>query len=670
MDDARGIDTTYMWSVLNPSEIPFDCPPPPSIQAQPTVTKRMDYNLTFAANDLNLQGEKVPTSRGVILWLPARGINSVWRMGVVPVGTVSQDQLQYQIATGTSIDTGFGLRLIPYYDASPTTPSDSLCFLTYVGELAIPYSHDGSNLAGPTGLNHKQFLVSPDFATTFSKARVIAGTLSIVSNTWVASNVLAGGKVPLVGRLHATTVLDVRSVMQTTDHATGQIVAFSSTAMSDNSVPKEDDCTEVAVGKGVQFLVGPDMSPMLMPPTSDSCVHHNGHRHMLNVTSGFYDVSTTPEDISTTPPGNFDGKHYMLSNHWVSPWSVTADTGIGTRAGFKGPTVNVQPPSFINPAGSYDIEVLMNVGRFQTSTGPVEPGSSVGSIMYYGQAVHVFAALAKDGSIQYYSYQEVVISMAIAGGGSDWGYDTLTFLFSAAKYQRGLVTNNMPRDLHLTTNPTGDFQTRITSAMYIGSQIITGLQVFVFASTVSPGPLYLPKVYEFTMSVVTTTQNNMGELGPARIATYDGLGVDQAVTCNGVVHVQGVPFGNVAKFMDINTYSRAELCPGTVVQLGRLFDSPHTPFRRTWMRKDYIQFVRTFELSDETLASWIHVDSTANDAKRRKMIKFDPRDVTHADPPPFNNMTERLANMDKYLMNTGKLKYAGNPLQMQYGGTR
>lgn len=661
------MDPAYLWSVINPSNIAYDAPPAPSVYPLSSFTKRIDFSLQWVVHDRDaatgasrLLGEQVSNSRGAIIWMPNRGINSLWRFGFVPIGTVASADPADPAQTGTGL-------VLPY---PPNTTNYST--LTFTGELAIPYGQVSDFLTQQTHLS-KQIKYSPDVTNLFSTARSIAGSVSVVSDT----HSIAVGGASLNGLLSAGTFNDIRSVFQVVN-SRGEYTSLTSTDIAQNTSTEKDKIIDVPATTGVALLLGPDIAPFMGPPNVDLYDEISGHIDDIDFMPGnspalgVYENATGERvpaagDIVTgVPNSGFPGLSFLgqLSAHWISPWAITY-TGSYEAAnpGFKGPAASKTVQNRMGPCGTFDLRVHARCSGLYDTNAP----TASHCYEYQVRAVHVFANATTEGRVHYFSYMEAKTVPSVTQtnprtfppGAPDPvpGYDSIIAEFSPRQFTKGIAhpTNLLPDDVY-HTDPCG--------AMYLG----TLLEVWLHYQN-GTGDVLMPDMTRFHVNVRSRNLYGMGQIGPARVVKYENLDEGQGMSVKGAVQTQGTSFGDIAPFVRTAIGSDAEMHMDIVTRMSRMFNQVTNPMKRVWNLKDYVAFIGRGPPSAELIQRWNDEAEEHARGKRGRNNTTTANVTTSANAKNLKpgDVSNNLAGMDLHLMAVSKKpKYAGNPLQMHF----
>lgn len=591
----------FAWDSIIPHRIQQDLPCPTIYPVQ-TYVKRTDVSGTFTVDDTQLTFEKVPTGKGVFMWLLNRGCRSLYRLGCVPHGAVSHDGVN-------------GLHLIAY-DGQPHTPGvhNNLVWT----ETAVPYA--SAKIDG----EYAQVHIAPDIGDVFSTGRVTNGLLSIVSDTKPI-----GENVAFTGTLCAATVLDVRSVFQTPNtNGRPGYSAFSSTVLAQASAESKDSIREAPVGIGVCTVVGPDIHPVMGVIDADFSSEKHGQYYAFEGTHFASGANIPPQP----------SKDIVLWNCWISPWRVDAQLQTGSGAGGSEghaalgyQTIFTDP---INPCGVLDFRLKFVV----QPTGP----STICELVHFIEVVHVFASCLPSGQVDFKSFRERHCA-GPTGHFKSGGIVTFDFP-SCDTYQRGLACDAVPF-------VPGEINPMLPrSGLYIGTQIMIRLH------TLQTG-MYTGVYNGFDALVLYVTPSTLyrtGELGPVRILKYDDMGKTtsgdtsrQQLSIHGVIHVQGVPFGDIVPFMHHDNHnSNGELDVNVLLLLGRLFSSLTSPFRRVWRLDEFRRFTGGRVPSQDEIDEWLQIDG--NIQQMRKARQYMPV-YTEAHGSHTGNATNKFRRLDDFM---------------------
>ena len=209
----------FLYTTFNP--IVYNTAPPIETSSRSDILKDVTIQCQFLIPTTAPAGpEYVPTTSGLILWLMKRGLGSIYRMGLVPAGTVSSN----------TTSPGNSTLLGPYMNLTRPTGTVGVSLtgyiissLTYSQELAIPYGvvNNGQNAV---------IQVTPNVSDSITFSRVFAGVVEAYSST------VSIGNTTLAGTFTAASVSDTRDVCQS------ESGAFSPTNLQQSAGQRRTHC--------------------------------------------------------------------------------------------------------------------------------------------------------------------------------------------------------------------------------------------------------------------------------------------------------------------------------------------------------------------------------------------------------------------------------------------
>lgn len=513
---------------------------PPSAYTATTFTKRIDASGNFPMLAMVPTYQGIPSTSGAIIWMPNRGLNSVYRFGIIPGGT----ETDYHGVHGHVLP---GSNTLPTGITGPAF-GDGFHFHT---PLPVPYNDKTS-----ADIIH----VSPPMDDlTISKARLYAGYLRTLSDTTPV------GLTALNGSLSAAAVGDIRDVFQT-----GRIdnvdsgAALDAVTLVQSSVLMKDAIKEVSVGKGATVLIGPDISPAFTD------VDHGTRRTFLG------------SEMQQFIMGNHATVGHVLAadtsaDQWmgfVSPWNISLtgfwQDGVGAHIPFE----NFQT-SPINPIGGVlNVEVLLAVtGRHtQGNPGYVE--------QWTVSFVHYFATCSSsDGALW--------INMGIES------HSLLSHAGNATTFPRFMAKSNAKQFMNLPFNKWNNqtnFLANEAAGMYIGTQIVISTKNVSMVAGTLPC-MYIDSNKPPTVKVWSQSDQDVGELGPCRIVRYEGLSEGMAVRLDGTFLAECIPGATTAPFVQAaGAMSKACDNMNAMPFVSYLYNTPESPFRRVWQNDQWELF--------------------------------------------------------------------------------
>lgn len=529
---------------------------PPNTYYDSTFSKRLDFEGIWTTGDdssTSLSFERVPTQTGLVLWLPQRGVGSVYRMGIVPGGA-------------TSVGGVNGLREAQTYLGTNLT----LTGLTYGAPLAVPYDAT------------QNVVVDPEVQQNFSTARLFAGDVHVISDTVPIGNTALGGY------LSAGAISDTRDVCQI--NQSGVVQAYPVSSLTQSSVTSKEGVKDIGISDGIWALVGPDIPPVFSAPNADFTDTLNG----LFETQGLNFVPSVPTEMGPRDMG----VGIPLFGAWVTPWvGLTALT-----AGFPVGAFTQVHVDNINECGVLDINVntsVFNRSSYDPSVGG-GLGANVGCAQFLTQVVatHIFAVVFEDGHVQYATFGEAVNISKPFGADSTTGTEaTPVGLPFTGIVAAGTTCSFRPRMFQASRGGSGAGGFTSTGK-YLGTYICCStvlVSVNGVASdaagggfeTLGDGSAKTVVLSPPILSVRARDIMRNGSVGPARIIRWDKVSAKQNIKVDGVALAQVVPAGTIAPYTQ-SAAMFAPQCPNMNVLpwLAELFNGPG-PLKRIWTGSEY-----------------------------------------------------------------------------------
>lgn len=518
---------------------------PPSAMSQVTFPKRVDMNMVCSISSVALVNEMVPRTSGAIVWLPGRGVNSCYRMGIVPSGTLSS-------GSGTE-----PANTRPYFRAGNGP-------LQYLSPLPIPYN----NRITSDVIEFSPSLVD----SSISRARLYAGYMSVLSDTTPV------GALALNGTLSAAAVSDITDVFQPASSYTFGTVstngALDISQLVQSAVLVKDCVKEVSVSKGITAVIGPDIAASLNDTDFNTTFVQNGR---------LLGVIPIKDPLSKGAIGTLNTNTLAEQwSGWISPWNTKLTGNWGNYHSVAVPNFYAGP---INPfGGCLAFDVQFNIITNNNASANVQSAGYMEN--WFVHFYHVFASCSSDGSITYNSVLDVQPMMC---------YNQMTT--GASTYKMGqwrlqAKSNPKPRMGQPDVFNNSTAWQPVANGMYIGTQInISSSNLSSVAGNTTPG---VDKGWvidpDMNPSVIVYSVNDQvpGELGPCRIVRYDNLSAGQILKVDGSFMAECLPGATTAPFVQASG-SMARVCSNVnaLSFLSFAYNSDDTPFRRCWVTSDW-----------------------------------------------------------------------------------
>lgn len=310
---------------------------PPNVQTRTNFAKRFTIS---GAWDVNVADAPVKSTSGCLVWLPHRGINSLYHLGFVPAGT--------SIA---------GFITLTLYGAQSFTG-------TWNNETAIPYAPN----------DRIQVRISPDASSDFSFTRLVGGVVTLVSNAF------AIGETAITGTLSAGVPNDTRDVFR--DQAGN---CFSPESLVQQSVTAKDSFLNAELHRGVAMIVGSDIPIDYTPPNTDDA-HRRFGANELFFHSG--PLTSIPTGLIATSYGT----RFELTEMFVTPVNFTVSGFSGSNL-IPGKNYVTDP---INLTGVLSTEVGLIINNYTVSA-----GTDIGRAFVQVDFQDIFAYAQPGGAVYY-----------------------------------------------------------------------------------------------------------------------------------------------------------------------------------------------------------------------------------------------------------------------------
>jgi hypothetical protein len=599
IDDSSESDnriSEFVLCSINPREDTVVYPP--NIYAQSSFLTVIDVRNDFLVDDTALVYEKVPTGSGMFMWLTGRGCLSIYRMGFVPNGTqfsfndvrLNPPQLGYRYYGFQGMTSGAS--------GIAGDPLSKSGYLSFDAPLAVPYN--SYNIPGD------QVTFSPDLDSTYSKARTFAGKLDLE----LGSNSIGGVEdLQLNGQATLGSLSDSRYCSQNVSLQGAN--AFAPADIVQQSQTQKDGLLDVDIYKAVVTVMGPDIPPDYSIPDADISDQLNAQWTTVPMDPTLY--RTDSETISTDSYNTT-----TVWSGWITPWATTLVDNYaglpdysyhGNTNGLTNPlgvqNINTGP---INICGCLDIKLSMLMpGRSYgvASGGPDQCTNNNYSVTYE----HVFISCDSTGALTWkfipeYSTMEQDDEPSTYLGSQTISSKPYVSTTNPQSYMAsgglGLQTSIPPSDpKYLPGGFTG-------LGMYLGTQAIVRVVTNIGNPSGYTDGTFL---YGGTVSYRPHNLYAVGELGPMRVIRYDNLQATKNSLTNisgydpikpllrlqGQVFSQVIAQGALAPFVWDSTkkISKSAIDVNSLTFLSELYNASNMPFKRTWVRGEYEDFLAT-----------------------------------------------------------------------------
>ena len=538
---------------------------PPNLANKGWFTQEVLYSGNWTVQpDNTLQYEMVGQGgKGAVLWLPQRGLNSIWRVGFVGAGTLSTSPVQpwnsaSAIQPNPSLIQAFGMTtsatvgpLIDYNTQISTVTPDafSACWPTgflWTMECAVPY--DMSTL----GIS-----VAPDLSQNYSKVRGYAARICITCDTTKVGDLI------MTGNISGDAIADSRDIAQSSSGA------FRADDMALKSVTSKDYVLRADIdGNGIVMIQGPDLATQWMTPNSDIAKYHRGEVWRTNL----------PIPPPMGPVNSWPGA--QVCTWWLSPIGVQIPgmaIALGTdpvgdlnpNQPVNCPVYNVAVPA-IDYAGAVELTVRLQyrvnnaIYNPTTARGPIQAKARV-------KATHVYAKVGQNGQLVY-------------------SFDSNTSTFAILPR---CTTVAAECDDDSTVTATFTPERPLGSIAFATGGIYVGTAISPFYGYEDPAHVHgdMATFATANISVTALTVDEEGFVGPMNIAKWDSLNAGQNVKVEGLCLAQCVPEGTAAQYVkDAIMKSDEALRVEALPLMNLLYNSEGPPLRRIWTKLEYDRF--------------------------------------------------------------------------------
>ena len=200
---------------------------PPNDSGRVTFPNNFSLSGVWTISDADLEGEKITSRTGLIVWLPWRGLASIWRMGIVPSGTTT---------VGAILGT---------IDA------------TWTRDCAVPYA-----------LSAGQVRLGQDVTRDFSVTRMVAAHVN------VSSRGIAIGSTAITGKVTWGVVADTRDIEK---------LGWRPEAIVQQTPVSKDAALQQNIADGVDMILACDIPTMFSVPNRDNHWSENGEKQVFEL---------------------------------------------------------------------------------------------------------------------------------------------------------------------------------------------------------------------------------------------------------------------------------------------------------------------------------------------------------------------------------------------------
>ena len=514
--------------------------------------------------------EGISNKEGMVLWFPKDGFNSFYHMGIVPKGIDS-----------TAIRAGNNMQnSITWWSGAYAQGTGNII---YEKALTLPRLYDGGRIH-----------LAPKLEDKFSLCRVYGGMLEMWSSTTSTTSTAINGVIS------TAVVSNTRDISQTADGTE----CYAVVDLEQSARTQKEIIKEVNIATGVISLQGPDISATYTPPD----------KVLVDQINGGWDSSFTLNDGSvaqlsapfTTAAIDMNpgvtlggGTQIPLVMCFASPFGVCAqEVGAPLIDGYGGLNVPCLGFSPINETGYCDVRVT---GTFYDET-PYDEIYDVNVTMRVETIVeHTFAYIddGLKGTIAYnYIHTKDVRDMPLICMQPSTHPAPLSHLS-----QVGVSIDH-------TSEITDQISAR-GGMNGLGKWVGAKISVILCSRDNNKTPAVAianPRSFTFAQGVDISVRARQlyveGKLGPMHIMRYDQVGADQNIRLTGCLNTEVVARGDIAPFIQEKVTNTDIACDTNVYpMLYALYNSTSTPFKCSWVRQLWAEFIKDYvsSLSPEKL---------------------------------------------------------------------
>lgn len=574
----------------------YDVAPSSEIDGAPSFNKKVDYAATHkiieiakfdptkvtTGPDLISQTEGVRSDTGLVVWLTEMGVDGIYHMGIVDGNKTNPNTIYAPSSTYDKTVSVRGLGANSFGGYGGRTVLEPGTDLNNNIDISVPPStfEWQAPCALPRTGDNEVIRVSPNLSENFSRCRLYAGICQIEGNA-----VPIGGTA-ITGELSAGAVASTRDISQSTNGTV--VTAYGVSALSQESVTKQDGVKLVQVDKGITTIVGPDFAETFSAPSQISSDSINGEwaTYTASKTAGKASVNYVKEK-------RLEG--VVLSEIWVSPLQTNFFTGAGVGPGNlsdpfgftdgSGIITNPLPhhnqvlvPA-IDETGVLDIDLDLSA-EWGWSTGA--DNTKIGTTgALYVNAIHIFCTCNADGTVNYNQFgQSQFIPFNENEGLRQALCGSATLDFTGPRpYTR---CSFRPRNYRSSYTQTGKY---VGTYFQVSAQFIRG--------SGADNTLWFAEMQPARVHVRARNVDLPGRVGMAHIMRYDNVSVGQSLTIRGQALVQCIAQGSIAPYVqNAIAHSPSAIDSQTEILLSLLFRSGlGGRFARNYVTKHYNEMV-------------------------------------------------------------------------------
>ena len=527
----------------------------------PTLVQAEAFSLSFVPNDSALQTPFCKTTSGYLLWQPLNGIDCLVHHTRVPA-------LAAPIQTYHYNDTD------PLGNAHPwnninmglnVPERQRFASLNITAPIGIPYA----------AFSRAQLSINKRIVDKFSRARTVAGIVTLTSDT------VSIGNTALSGRLGWGIVSDTRDVCQ------GDNGAFDTNDINNLCVSTKDSKVVSPLNEGAVMLLGNDIQERLEVPSFQRRSYVDGEWVGLTVDPTLIGLQFTMGGNPTG--GGAPNSGYLMDLYMahISPWKgVTANW-------------NTAAVATMNPVGvfqNFTTDPIDETGVLQTKVRMrIIPNNGAGMTTCEFNCTYTHTFLAAGNP-----------STATADG-------SIAFTTVSGQRRLGVTTSqffNSEMYLDFVLDPSEDRNSYIEQGKFISTSFNIHC-VSVDSNAGNTGPF---TVGSCEVKVCAKTVGRAGCVGPARLLVYEGVSNETQISIGGKMQVECVPEAQIAQFAReaIANQPRASTLEAMVL-LNTLFNSPTTPIYRMLTNQMYKKFLMDYfgKLTAADIGRWVKVSGDA-----------------------------------------------------------
>ena len=576
---------------------------PPAIQHPTAVYKKIDAELTYTIGPqvpAPVTNYQIPNGRGLILWFPKLGVDSIYHMGIIPKGAQS-----FRQGTGATFTANSLTNSLRVDSATTTNWNSGIWAFNFTRALALPRFDVPIKLAPVLGIN-------------FSRSRLYGGALKVWSNT------ISIGNTALNGSLTTSVISDTRDVAQ---NEAGDD-CFSVVDQAQSARTEKECVKEVDANIGVVNVQGPDFGAEYRAPEAINDVREEGGW----ATPVSFPVTRRNGLNFAATMGAPSYNQWPVFSAWYSPWGVDQEEGVNAALAstnyLGGGGIRPAEPAIttgpISEMGVFDVKFqarfrLENLAGADLATVAPTRDLTVVSIVE-----HVFAGV-RDSATGITQINILRTTNATSRPFTAWQYKAN----SDTQWQRSWALDighySNIQDEFIAQGGMQNFGKCIgvkvsilMSALPItltGDVVVDSLRPYV-PVTFSNQATWVEQTSGPKISFFARDINIVGQCGPAHIIRYDNIGAGQNLRISGVLNTESVAKGNLAPYLQGAVGNTSMSPDANVLPLVWMLYNGISPFKCSWEASDYDRFRDEFvkNLTPESLAALADNDTRIHSA--------------------------------------------------------